>query len=227
MAEFIELTAADGFKFPAYQARPIGTPRGALVVLSEIFGVNSHICAVTEAYAAQGYVVLAPATFHRVQAGVELGYTPKDVAAGVELKKAVECLSPPGVMQDIQATIVYAAKFGRVGVLGFCWGGLLTWRSACLLEGITAAVPFYGGGMTSPAEAARQPHCPVLAHFGDQDQSIPLAGVDAFKRAHPQVDVRVYEAGHGFSCDHRGAFNAVAAAQAREVTLKFFATHVG
>lgn len=227
MAEFIELTAADDFKFPVYEAQPNGTPKGALVVLPEIFGVNSHIRAVTEAYAAQGYLVLAPATFQRVEANVDLGYTPTDVAAGVALKTAVESLPPPGVMQDIQATIDYAAKFGRVGVLGFCWGGLLTWRSACLLEGISAAVPFYGGGMTSPAEAARQPHCPVLAHFGDQDQSIPLAGVDAFKQAQPQVDVRVYEAGHGFSCDHRGAFNAVAAAQAREVTLKFFATHVG
>lgn len=227
MAEFIELTAADGFKFPAYKAHPAGKPRGALVVLPEIFGVNSHICAVAETYATQGYVVLAPATFHRVQAGVELGYTPKDVAAGVELKTAVECLPPPGVMQDIQATIDYAATFGKVGVLGFCWGGLLTWRSACLLKGISAAVPFYGGGMTNPGESARQPRCPVLAHFGEQDQSIPMAGVEAFKQAHPEVDVRTYEAGHGFSCDHRGAFNAVAAAQAREVTLKFFAMHIG
>lgn len=227
MAEFIELTAADGFKFPVYEVHPTGKPKGALLVLQEIFGVNAHIRTVTQAYAEQGYLVLAPATFHRVQANVELGYTPKDVSAGVELKTAVEGLPPPGVMQDIQATIDYAAKFGKVGVLGFCWGGLLTWRSACLLKGLSAAVPFYGGGMTSPGEVVRQPRCPVLAHFGDQDQSIPMPGVETFKQAQPDVDVRIYEAGHGFSCDHRGAFNAIAAAQAREVTLKYFAKHLG
>jgi carboxymethylenebutenolidase len=103
----------------------------------------------------------------------------------------------------------------------------LTWRAASLLSGLSAAVPYYGGGMTVPAEIARQPKCPVLAHFADHDQSIPLEGVEAFKQAHANVDVRIYQGSHGFNCDHRGAYDATAAALARERTLAFFAQHLG
>jgi carboxymethylenebutenolidase len=227
MANNIELTAADGFRFPAYEARPAGPARGAIVVLQEIFGVNAHIRAVADGFAAAGYLALAPATFHRVKPGVELAYTPDDIAAGVALKAAVEALPAPGVLQDIQAAIDYAAKAGKVGIVGYCWGGLLTWHAACALAGISAAVPYYGGGMTSALEIARTPKCPVLAHFASQDQSIPLAGVEAFRQAHAEVDVRLYEATHGFNCDHRGAYDAPAAALARERTLDFFATHLG
>ena len=198
MADSLHLTAADGMVFPAYVARPDGPPRGGIVVLQEIFGVNAHIRAVADGYAAQGYLAIAPSTFHRVQTGVELGYTPEDVAAGA----------------------------GAVGVVGYCWGGLLAWRAACLLSGIRAAVPYYGGGMTTPAEVARQPLCPVLAHFGDQDHAIPLDGVQAFQAAHAGVRVEMYSAQHGFNCDHRAAFNATAAALARERTLAFFAQHL-
>lgn len=222
----MNLTSTDGFVFPAYVARPEGTPRGGIVVLQEIFGVNAHIRAVADSYAAEGYLAVAPATFHRVQTGVELGYTPEDVAAGVKLKAAVEGLPAPGVLQDVQAAVNAAAEAGAVGVVGYCWGGLLTWRAACALSGIRAAVPYYGGGMTAPAEVARQPHCAVLAHFGDQDHGIPLEGVHAFQAAHAEVRVEIYNAQHGFNCDHRGAFNAPAAALARERTLAFFAQHL-
>ena len=154
MGQFIDLTAADGFTFPAYVAEPSGAPRGAVVVLQEIFGVNSHIREVVDGYAAAGYLAVAPATFHRVKPGVELGYTEADMKAGFELKTAVEALPAPGVLQDIQAAIDYAGKAGKVGIVGYCWGGLLTWRAACELEGLSAAAPYYGGGMTSPEEAA-------------------------------------------------------------------------
>lgn len=219
----VNLSAADGFVFPAYVARPDGPPRGGIVVLQEIFGVNAHIRAVADGYAAQGYLAIAPSTFHRVQPGVELGYTPEDVAAGVKLKAAVEGLPAPGVLQDVQAAIDMAAEAGPVGVVGYCWGGLLTWRAANLLTGIRAAVPYYGGGMTSPTEMARQPRCPVLVHFGDQDHAIPLDGVRAFKAAHDGVRVEIYQAQHGFNCDHRAAYNAEAANLARERTLAFLA----
>ncbi|MFZ4478701.1 MAG: dienelactone hydrolase family protein [Rhodoferax sp.] len=228
MANFLELTAADGFRFPAYEARPLGQIKGAVVVLQEIFGVNAHIRALADGFAEQGYLAVAPATFHRVKPGVELGYKPDDITAGVALKAAVEGLPPPGVMQDVQAAIDYAAGFGRVGLVGYCWGGLLAWRAACLLRGLTAAVPYYGGGMTSAAEIARKPKCPMLVHFAQSDQSIPLEGVAAFRQAHPEVDVRMYAATHGFNCDHRGAYDATAAALAREErTLAFFARHLG
>ncbi len=149
MTNFIELTAADGFAFPVYQARPTGPTRGAVVVLQEIFGVNAHIRAVADGFAKLGFLALAPATFHRVQAGVELGYSSEDITAGVALKAAVEALPAPGVLADIQATIDHAASAGKVGVVGYCWGGLLAWRSACLLSGLSAVVPYYGGGMTA------------------------------------------------------------------------------
>lgn len=220
----IELIAADGFRFPVYQALPKGPVLGAVVVVQEIFGVNAHIRAVTDGFAALGYLALAPSTFHRVKPGVEMGYTPDDIAAGVALKAQVEGLPAPGVLQDIQATIDHAAQAsqGKVGVVGYCWGGLLTWRAACELQGIAAAVSYYGGGMTQPAEIARTPHCPVLAHFASHDQSIPMDGVAAFGQAHPEVELQVYDASHGFNCDHRAAYNATAAALAAQRTQAFF-----
>jgi carboxymethylenebutenolidase len=226
MGTFIDLKSADGFVFPAYVAQPAGQPKGGVVVLQEIFGVNSHIRSVADGYASEGYLAVAPATFHRVKQGVELGYTQDDMAAGQALKAAVEALPAPGVMPDIQAAIDHAAQGGKVGIVGYCWGGLLTWRSACLLNGLSAAVPYYGGGMTTPDEVARRPKVPVLAHFGDQDHWIPLNSVEAFKKAHPEVQVEVYHANHGFNCDQRGSYDAAAAKLARERTLAFFAQHL-
>ncbi|GAA4346616.1 dienelactone hydrolase family protein [Variovorax defluvii] len=226
MGQFIDLTAKDGFSFPAYVAEPAGKPKGAVVVLQEIFGVNSHIRSVADGYAAEGYLAVAPSTFHRVKPGVELGYSEADMKAGFELKTAVEALPEPGVLQDIQAAVEYAARGGKVGIVGYCWGGLLTWRAAADVSGLSAAAPYYGGGMTTPEESARAPKVPVLAHFGNNDHWIPLDTVEAFKKAHPEVEVHVYECGHGFNCDQRGSYDAGAAKLARERTLAFFAKHL-
>lgn len=229
MPSTVSLTATDGFMFPAYVAQPVGQPKGAIVVLQEIFGVNAHIRAVADGFASQGYVAIAPATFHRLQAGVELGYTQEDITAGVALKAAAQALPAPGVMQDVAAAIAHGAQFGKVGLVGYCWGGLLTWRAACTLGGISAAVPYYGGGMTTEVEIARNPLCPVLVHFGDQDHSIPLDGALAFQKAHADdgVQTHIYPAQHGFNCDQRASYDAAAAHLARERTLAFFAQHLG
>ena len=227
MSQSIDLDAKDGHRFPAYVAEPAGQPRGAIVVLQEIFGVNSHIRSVADGYAAAGYLAVAPATFHRVKPGVELGYTGDDMQAGSALKAAVEALPAPGVLQDVQAAVDYAARAGKVGIVGFCWGGLLTWRAAASVSGLAAAVPYYGGGMTTPEESARQPKVPVLAHFGERDHWIPVDTVEGFKVAHPEVEVHVYAADHGFNCDQRGSHDAEAAKLARERTLAFFRRHVG
>ena len=227
MSETIQLSAADGFVCPAYVARPAGRPKGGVVVLQEIFGVNAHIRAVADSYAAQGYLAAAPATFHRIRPGVELGYASADMEAGRALKAAVEALPAPGVMADIQGAIDYASQAGKVGLVGYCWGGLLAWRGACQLTGLTAAVPYYGGGMTGVGEAARKPTCAVLCHFGDQDHWIALDSVQAFARQQPQVEVQIYHADHGFNCDHRASYDAAAAALATERTLAFFARHLG
>lgn len=228
MSEIITLKAADGHAFPAYVARPAGKAKGGIVVLQEIFGVNAHIRAVADGYAAAGYFVVAPATFSRIGKGdVQLGYTEADMNEGFGYKGAVEALPAPGVMADIQAAVDHAAQAGKVGIVGYCWGGLLTWRAAAQVNGLSAAAPYYGGGMTTPEESARQPRVPVLAHFGEQDHWIPLDTVEAFKKAHPEVTVHVYPAHHGFNCDHRGSYDKAAADLARERTLAFFATHIG
>ncbi|GKS93626.1 dienelactone hydrolase family protein [Acidovorax sp. SUPP2825] len=229
MGNFVDIASADGFKVPAWVAQPEGQARGAVVVLQEIFGVNSHIRAVADRLAARGYLAVAPATFARVQPGVELGYSAQDMQDGIALKSRVEALPGAGVLPDIQAAIDHAAQAGggKVGIVGFCWGGLLTWRAACELQGLSAAVCYYGGGMTSTEESARTPKVPVLAHFGDRDHFIALDSVQAFGRAHPEVEVHVYDADHGFNCDQRGSYDEASATLARERTLAFFAKHVG
>jgi len=229
MGKMVSLISADGGVVPAYVAQPTGAPRGAVVVLQEIFGVNSHIREVADGYAAEGYVAVAPATFHRVQPEVALGYSEADMGVGFGYKTAVEALPAPGVMPDIQAAIDHAANLsgGKVGIVGYCWGGLLTWRAACTLQGLSAAVPYYGGGVTTYAEIARQTSVPVLAHFAEEDHWIPMPSVTAFKQAHPEVTVWTYPAHHGFNCDQRGSWHAPSAQLARSRTLAFFAQHLG
>ena len=226
---FITLTAADGRPVSAYEARPAGQPRGGVVVMQEIFGVNAHIRSVADGFAQAGYLAIAPAAFGRLQPDVELGYAEADMAAGQALKAAAEALPAPGVQADVQAAIDHAARQsgGKVGIVGFCWGGLLTWRAACLLSGLSAAVPYYGGGMTTDSERMRQPHCPVLAHFAEQDKWIPMESVQLFQQAQPGVTVHLYGAHHGFNCDQRAAWHAPSAQLARERTLAFFEQHLG
>lgn len=229
MGQFIDLQATDGLSIPAYLARPSAKARGAVVVVQEIFGVNRHIREVADGYAAAGYLAIAPATFHRVQPGVELGYTEADMKQGMGLKAAVEALPAPGVLQDLQAAVDYVARDSgaKVGIVGYCWGGLLAWRAASQLKGLSAAVPYYGGGMTQPQELASKPQVPVMAHLSDNDAHVPLEGVAALQKAHPEVIVHIYPAHHGFNCDHRAAYHAEAARQARERTLDFLGQHLG
>jgi carboxymethylenebutenolidase len=227
MGQFTELRSSDGFSFPAYVAQPSGKARGAVVVIPEIFGVNSHMRSVADGYAKDGYLAVSPSTFHRVKPDVELGYSEDDMKEGFALKMQVEGLPAPGVLNDIQAAINHGAQAGKVGIVGYCWGGLLTWRSACLLDGLAAAVPYYGGGMTTPEEIARKPKVPVMVHFGKQDHWIPMDTVQAFEKAHPEVVVHVYDANHGFNCDQRGSYKAEAASVARERTLNFFGKYLG
>lgn len=228
MGTLIQLTAVDGHSFPAYVAEPAAPAKAAVVVLQEIFGVNLHIREVADAYAKEGYLAIAPAMFHRVQADVALGYSEADMGAGMALKTAIESLPAPGALQDIQASIDHAHQVcgGKVGVVGYCWGGLLTWRAACLLNGLSAAVPYYGGGMTTEAESSRQSKVPVMAHFAEEDKWISMDSVNAFKATHPAAQVFTYAAHHGFNCDHRSAWQPEAAALAQQRSLAFFGQHL-
>lgn len=222
MGQQIELTAADGHRFGAYVAAPAGKPRGALIVVQEIFGVNAHIRSVADGYAADGYLSVAPAVFDRIERGIEIGYGDADIVRGRELKAASD---NDKALADIAAAIAHARGAGKVGIVGYCWGGLLSWLAACRLDGLCASIPYYGGGVPDHKELA--PRCPVLAHFGKKDSLIPLPSVEAFKAGQPAVTVHLYEAGHGFNCDQRGSYDAAAARLARERTLAFLRAQVG
>ena len=222
MGSFIELTADDGFRVSAWRADPAGTPRGAVVIAQEIFGVNSHIRSVCDGYAADGYVAIAPALFDRYEAGVDIGYTPADVTKGRELKARANL---DAALRDIAAARVAVAAAGKVAVIGYCWGGYVAWMSASRVPGFACAVAYYGGGVLDAA--AEKSLCPVMAHFGERDTGIPIAGVRELMAKRPDVEIFVYPADHGFNCDQRAAYDAAAAKLARERTLEFLRRHVG
>jgi carboxymethylenebutenolidase len=223
MAQTLTLSAEDGHQLTAYRATPAGTPRGALVVVQEIFGVNSHIKKVSDGWAADGYVALAPALFDRVERGVETGYGPDDIQRGRELRGKI---STDDAVRDVRAAVRELGRSSlRVGVVGYCWGGTMAWLAATRIEGLSAAVGYYGGGIADTAE--EQPRCPVMLHFGETDASIPKEHYEKVRRLHPALPVHVYPAGHGFSCDERGSYEERSARLARERTLAFFRQHVG
>lgn len=222
MGEKTQLTSADGFTLGAYQAEPDSDAVGAVVVIQEIFGVNGHIREVVDGYAAAGYVAIAPQIFDRVEPDIELGYEEPDMGRGIEI--AFQALDRDVALQDIQAAIDAASVYGKVGVVGYCFGGLLAWLSACELNGVSAASAYYGGGLA--AEAGRTAQCPVMMHFGELDAHIPLSDVALVREAQPDAEVFVYAADHGFNCNHRASYNAEAAALAKSRTEAFFAGHL-
>jgi carboxymethylenebutenolidase len=214
-----QLTAGDGFALGAYEAVPATTPKGGIVVIQEIFGVNNHIRAVVDGYAKAGYAAIAPQIFDRCEANVELGYTDQaDFDKG--LKFAFQDMQMPQTLSDVQAAIDAISAYGRVGVVGYCFGGLLTWMSACELQGVSAASAYYGGGIA--AQAARVAKCPVMMHFGEKDAHISKSDVETVRRAQPEVQVFVYDADHGFNCDERGSYDSASSATAKDRTLAFF-----
>ena len=217
MGETLTVKASDGHAFTAYLARPAGKPRAGLVVIQEIFGVNSHIRSVTDGFAKDGYLAIAPALFDRVQANVEVGYDPASIAAGREFRAKV---SWDDALKDIAAAATQVKSAGKVGCVGYCWGGSLAWLAATRLD-FAAAVGYYGGQVFD--FRAETPRCPIILHFGERDHGIPMEKVEAVKKAHPGVPVHTYPAGHGFNCDQRADFDAAAASLARTRTLELFA----
>lgn len=218
-----QITAADGFTLGAYEAVPAFAPKGGIVVIQEIFGVNNHIRAVVDGYAREGYAAIAPQIFDRAERDVELGYTDQ-VEFDKGLKLAFQDLKMPDTLQDVQAAVDAIAVHGKVGVVGYCFGGLLTWLSACELNGVAAASAYYGGGIAG--EAARSAKCPVMMHFGEKDPHIPMSDVETVRKAQPAVQVFVYDADHGFNCDERGSYDATSSATAKTRSLAFFDKHL-
>lgn len=222
MGKNIELTSSDGFKLGAYRADPAGKPKGAIVLVQEIFGVNHHIKAVADGYAADGYAVIAPAYFDRVQKNFDVGYSQADM----EQARAIPPKMDWGkVAADTQAAVNELKAAGKVAVIGYCWGGTVAWLSACKVDGVAGAVAYYGGGV--PGMVGDKPRVPVMFHWGEKDHAIPMDAVKKVEAAHPTAQSFVYPAGHGFNCDERGSFDAGSAKQARERTLEFLKKNVG
>jgi carboxymethylenebutenolidase len=223
MGELLTLTAEDGHRLSAYRATPAGTPRGGLVVIQEIFGVNSHIRNVTDGFAKDGYVALAPALFDRVEREFETGYTQADIERGRMVRGK---LQTEDAVRDVRAAVKELQKGGhRVGVVGYCFGGTVAWLAATRIEGVAAAASYYGGGVADAA--GEQPKCPVMFHFGETDASIPKEHWERIKAQHPDIPMHIYPAGHGFSCDERGSYHEPSASLARQRTLDFFRQHIG
>ncbi|HET9734823.1 MAG TPA: dienelactone hydrolase family protein [Burkholderiales bacterium] len=223
MGSMIELKAADGHKLAAYRVEPAGKPRGAVVVIQEIFGVNSHIKSVADGYAADGYLAIAPAMFDRLQRGYDTGYSQPEIQAGIEVMQKLDWKN---TLLDVDAAVKEAAKAGKVGIVGYCWGGTVSWVAAARASGLACSAPYYGGGM--PGFMNEKPKVPTMCHFGELDQSPTLEQSKAIAKAHPEITAHFYPgAGHGFNCDQRGSYHAASAKLARERTLEFFRKHLG
>lgn len=222
MGKQIELKASDGHALSAYVAQPSGKPRAAVIVVQEIFGVNSHIRSVVDGYAGDGYLAIAPAMFDRKERGYESGYSQPEIAAGIEVMKSLDWNQ---AMLDVTAAKDHGAKAGKVGIVGYCWGGAVAWLAAARVTGLAGAVCYYGGAI--PNFANEKPRCPVMFHFGEKDQSIPLDKAKEVAAKHPEATTHYYAAGHGFNCEQRGSYDEASARLARTRTLDFFRKHLG
>jgi carboxymethylenebutenolidase len=222
MGKTVQLAANDNHKLSAYVAEPSGKPRGALVVAMEIFGVNSHIRSVADGYAADGYLSIAPALFDRVQPGYEAGYSQEEIQKGIGY---IQKINLDDTMKDVAAAMQHVASAGKAGIVGYCWGGTVSWKSAASLNGLACAIVYYGGGV--PGLIGLTPKCPVLLHWGETDQSIPLDKAKSFAATHKSQTHYFYPAGHGFNCDQRGSYDAASAKLARSRSLEFLRKYVG
>lgn len=222
MGEWLKLRAADGFELDAYREKPAGVPKGGLVVVQEVFGVNDHMRRVVEGFAADGFDAIAPALFDRIRPGVELGYEGADREEAMALKGRS---STDLALADIEAARAIVARSGKVAIVGYCWGGFLSWLAATRLPGFSAAISYYGGGIGGAA--GETPRCPVLAHFGARDQHVGADQVEALRRAHPTgVEIHVHPADHGFNCDARASYDPASAARAGERSVTFLEQHL-
>ena len=222
MGRWIELKPEGAGSIRAWRADPEGRPLGGIVVIQEIFGVNSHIRAVTDRFAVDGYLAVAPAVFEHVEPGFDVGYDPESRTRGMAIAGKMD---REQAQRDVAAAIEVAKQGGKVGIVGFCMGGTVAWAAASRLPGLSAAVCYYGGGILALKDA--KPSIPVMLHFGEKDDHIPVAGVRELAALYRDIPVHLYPAGHGFNCDQRESYDAPSAALAWTRTLEFFGKHLG
>jgi carboxymethylenebutenolidase len=218
----IKLTASDGFKLGGYRAEPAGAPKGAIVVIQEIFGVNHHIRSVCDRLAKEGYVAIAPAIFDRIEPRFTCGYSPDEIAVA---RKFIANPDWPAMLRDTQAAIDAVRSVGPVGIIGFCLGGSIAFAAATKLSGLSAAVGYYGGAIVRFADD--KPKVPTQLHFGEKDAGIPLSDVEIIKAKRPDVEVFIYPgAQHGFHCDERASYDKASSNIAWPRSMAFLAKHL-
>ncbi len=216
----VSLTASDQHRLGAYRADPAGQPRGGIVVLQEIFGVNRHIRSVCDRLAAAGFAAIAPALFDRYVPDFECGYTPDEVA---KARQIIPKLDWDALVRDTQAAVEVLRSIGPVATIGFCMGGSVAFLSATRIAGVAGAVCYYGGQIIRFADETAR--CPVQMHFGAKDDHIPLTDVEAIRTKQPNAEIHVYAgAGHGFHCDERGSYQAESAKLAWSRAMAFLDT---
>lgn len=222
MGQTVTLTAKDGFKPTAYEAKPSGKARGGLVMVQEIFGVNNHMKRTADIYAAAGYHVVTPGFFDRVGKDIQLGYGEADIAKGRDIRGK---LNWDQILADVQAGIDALKGAGKLGIIGYCFGGSVAWLGATRFKDFSASVCFYGGNIAQFSE--EKPNCPVQMHFGETDHAIPLSDVGKIRANQgAKVEIQVYPAGHGFNCDERGSYNPDAAKLAWQRSMDFLKKHM-
>lgn len=226
MSEWVELLADDGNELGGYVARPKGTPKAGLVVVQEIFGVNKNIQTTADDWANEGFLVIAPAMFDRIEKNVDLGYDQAGFAEAMRLYKQFAPDLQPQTL-DVKAAVEWLQSEidGNVGVVGYCFGGLMAWLASTRLP-VQATVGYYGGGISNFVN--EEPQCPVMLHFGGQDEHIPAAARDKILQAHPEVPVFVYDnAGHAFNRKLDPTHYVLdAASMAKKRSLLFFNQHL-
>ena len=220
----ITLTASDSFTLNAYRAAPEGKPRGGVVVIQEVWGLNTFIRDVVDRYARHGFLAVAPAMFDRV----EFGYESEDYGPGgfAKMGEIFKTYSQQTALLDMAAAVKAAGEGGKVGVTGYCFGGANSWRSAAQVDGVAAGSGYYGGGI--PNYINLKPRVPTEMHYGTRDHGIPLEQVEQLKQAHPTVDIYTYDADHGFcNSDRPDRFDEAACTKASARSLAFFHKHLG
>ncbi|MFT4266162.1 MAG: dienelactone hydrolase family protein [Xenophilus sp.] len=225
MSSMIPVTCPDGHVLSAYLARPEGTPRGGILVASELFGVTHHIRDVADSYARDGYLVACPQFYDRYRRDSVFSY---DQAGLERARELLQLLDFDKVMVDCRGVVAALRCEGveRIGMVGYCSGGTSAWLASEKVAGLACSAAYYGSLI--PKRLEIRPAVPVMAHWGASDHTLALEEVRVFERAHPEVESFVYDTGHGFNCDRRAHhYHAPSAALARERTLAFFRTHVG
>jgi carboxymethylenebutenolidase len=222
LGQKVKLTTSDNHALGAYRADPSGTPKGGIVVIQEIFGVNHHIRAMCDRFAGIGYAAIAPQVFDRFARDFESGYSPDEIA---HARSLIGNLNFDLMMKDIEASVGNLKSVGPIGVVGYCMGGTAAFLAACRVNGLSTAVAYYGGMIDKFAD--EKPKCPVQMHFGENDEGIALSTVEDIKKKQPQAEVYTYPgAPHGFACDERASFRQESADLAWQRTTAFLAKNM-